>query len=65
MLPFCFVLGEDLSLGVIPDDLHIDKTSKVKLFGPEERHSDDDAGSLIGDGRLDAVAVSDPSYHNH
>jgi hypothetical protein len=32
------MLCEDLSLGVIADDLDVDEAAQVQLLGPEHRH---------------------------
>lgn len=38
IIPLCFVLGEDLSLGMITENLDINKASQIEFLGPEHRH---------------------------
>lgn len=37
-IPLCLVFCENLSLGVVSNDLDVDEASKVQLLRPEHRH---------------------------
>lgn len=37
-IPLSLMLGEDLPLGVVADDLDVDEASEVELIGPEHGH---------------------------
>lgn len=45
VVPLGLVLGEDLALGMVADDLDVDEAAEVKLLGAEHGH---DGGRGVG-----------------
>ena len=47
------MLGEDLALGVVADDLDVDEAADVEDLGAEHRHNGGDRGGLWWDDGLE------------
>lgn len=58
-VPLGLVLGEDLALGVVADDLDVDKAAEVELLGAEHGH--DGGGGMNGEGEVSWSSSSSSS----